>query len=82
MQAIVVSGIFIGIIVIMTIISIYPEILLYPLLIFAILFLCGMAILGILLVIHAALTKNSAILFVGIVITLMGIGITVGLFFG
>ncbi len=82
MQAIVISGMFIGIIVIMGLLSIYPEILLYPLLIFAILFLCGMAILGILLVIHAALTKNDALLLVGIIITLIGIGITVGLFFG
>jgi hypothetical protein len=82
MQSIVIFGIFIGIIGFMWLLSIYPEILLYPLFIFATLFLCGMALLGILLVINAALTKNDALILVGIIITLFGIGITVGLFFG
>ena len=82
MQAIVIFGIFIGIIGFMLLLSIYPEILLYPLFIFAILFLCGMALLGILLVINAALTKNDALILVGFIITLIGIGITMGLFFG
>jgi hypothetical protein len=82
MQSIVIFGIFIGIIGFMWLLSIYPEILLYPLFIFATLFLCGMALLGILLVINAALTKNDALILVGIIITLIGIGITVGLFFG
>ncbi len=82
MQSMVIFGIFIGIIGFMWLLSIYPEILLYPLFIFATLCLCGMALLGILLVINAALTKNDALILVGIIITLIGIGITVGLFFG
>jgi hypothetical protein len=82
MQTSLVAGIFLGIIVMMGLVSLYPEILLYPLFIFAVLFLCGMVILGILLLIHAALTENSTLFLIGIIITLIGIGMTVGLFIG